>query len=344
MKRVKSKINFSNFGKDCLSFRAFGINILLKEFKYIREIHMRGKGQKPLNRLFILFTILLFITASCAHKEIQPPPISPLPPPKPAKIALVLGAGAAKGFAHIGVLKVLEANKIPIHMIVGTSAGSFVGSLYAYGHNAFQLQTLALSVEKGDIVDLIIPDNGFIQGVKLSEYINKVLKNTPLEKLNIPFYAVATDIQNGQEVVFGQGNTGSAVRASCSVPGVFRPVKIGDRMYVDGGVVSPVAVDAALKYGADVIVAVDISSDVGASKPEGTIETILQSVNIMYSRLGAIQCAKADVVIKPKVGHIGSSDFSKKHEAILEGEKAATEALPKVKGILDRLKKEGRLQ
>lgn len=305
---------------------------------------MRDKGQNPLNNLFVLLTILLFMTTSCAHKEIQPPLTPQLPPPKPAKIALVLGAGAAKGFAHIGVLKVLEANKIPMHMIVGTSVGSLVGSFYAYGYNAFQLQAMALSVEKGDIIDLIIPDNGFIQGLKLAEYVNKALKNTPLEKLNIPFYVVATDIQNGQEIVFGKGNTGSAVRASCSVPGVFRPVRIGDRLYVDGGIVSPVAVEAAQKFGGDVVIAVDISSDIGTTKPEGTIETILQSVNIMYSKLAQLQCSKADVVIRPKVGHIGSSDFAKRHEAILEGEKAATEALPKVKEIFDRLKKEGRLQ
>ena len=228
-------------------------------------------------------------------------------------------------------------------MIVGTSAGSFVGSFYAYGFSAFQLQTMALSVEKGDITDFIIPDNGFIQGIRLAEYVNKTLKNTPLEKLNIPFYAVATDIQNGQEVVFGKGNTGAAVRASCSVPGVFRPVKIGDRTYVDGGVVSPVAVDVAKRYGADIVIVVDISSDVGSAKPENTIDTILQSINIMYFQLAQIQCSRADVVIKPRVGHIGSSDFSKRHEAILEGEKAASEAIPKIQEILEKLRQEGRL-
>jgi NTE family protein len=268
----------------------------------------------------------------------------PSPPPRPAKIALVLGAGAAKGFAHIGVLKVFEIHKIPIHMIVGTSAGSFVGSFYAYGFSAFQLQTMALSVEKGDIADFIIPDNGFIQGIRLAEYVNKTLKNTPLEKLNIPFYAVATDIQNGEEVVFGKGNTGAAVRASCSVPGVFRPVKIGDRIYVDGGVVSPVAVDAAKRQGADIVIAVDISSDVESTKPETTIDTILQAINIMYSQLANLQCSRADVLVKPKVGHIASSDFSRRHEAILEGEKAAADAIPKIAEILERLRQEGRLK
>ncbi|MGB9628455.1 MAG: patatin-like phospholipase family protein [Thermodesulfobacteriota bacterium] len=270
------------------------------------------------------------------------PPLQP--PPKPAKIALVLGAGSSKGFAHIGVLKILEMNRIPIHMIVGTSVGSAVGSLYAYGYNAIDLQKLSFSVEKGDIIDLTIPENGFIKGEKLEEFINRSVKYTPIEKLKIPFYAVAADLQSGQEVVFGKGNTGTAVRASCAIPGIFRPVKIGDKMFVDGGVVSPVAVDAARRWGAERVIAVDISSGIERVLPENTIETILQSINIMYSKLASIQLSKADVVIRPKVGYIGSADFSKRHEAILEGEKAALEALPQILQILNQLREEGRLQ
>lgn len=294
--------------------------------------------------------VLTLWTGSCALKGVppsQPPPMAQSPvqsPPKPAKIALVLGAGSSKGFAHIGVLKILETNKVPIHMIIGTSVGSAVGSLYAYGHNAFQLQKISFSIEKGDIVDLIIPDNGFIKGEKLEEFINRTVNHTPMEKLKIPFYAVVADVQSGQEVVFGRGNTGQAVRASCSIPGVFRPVRIGDRMYVDGGVVSPVAVDAAKKLGADVVIAVDISKEGERAKPENTIDTIFQSFNIMYSKLAAIQMNQADVVIRPKVGYISSSDFSKRHEAILEGEKAAIEALPQIRGILAQLQQEGRLE
>ncbi|NCO84060.1 MAG: esterase [Nitrospirae bacterium CG_4_10_14_3_um_filter_44_29] len=281
--------------------------------------------------------MLVLCLSSCAPKEEVKPTLPPV------KIAVVLGAGASKGFAHIGVLKVLESNKIPIHMIIGTSAGSFVGSLYAYGYNAFELQKLSFSIEKGDVVDLSIPDNGFIKGEKLEAYINRILKNTPIEKLKIPFYAVATNIQSGREIVFGTGNTGTAVRASCSIPGIFRPVNISGKVYVDGGVVSPVAVEAAKKLGADIVIAVDISSDIDSSRPEGTIETILQSISIMYSKLAAIQLSKADVVIRPKVGYIGSADFSKRHEAVLEGEKAALEALPKIQEIVNKLKQEGRL-
>lgn len=283
-----------------------------------------------------ILVIFIVVVSSCAT----------MPTSKTAKIALVLGAGSSKGFAHIGALKVLEMNHIPINMIVGTSVGSAVGSLYAYGYDAFQLQRISFAIGKGDIVDFILPlpTNGFIWGEKLEEFINKTLNNTPMEKLRIPFYAVATDIQTGQEVVFGSGNTGQAVRASCSIPGIFRPVRIGDGMYVDGGVVSPIAVDAARRLGADIVIAVDISSGIDRTKPESTIATIFQTFNIMYSKLSDIQLARADVVIRPKVDYIGSSDFSKRHEAILEGEKAAMEALPQIMQIIDKLKKQGRLE
>jgi NTE family protein len=262
---------------------------------------------------------------------------------KPAKIAVVLGAGASKGFAHIGVLKILELNKIPIHMIVGTSVGSFVGSLYAYGYNPYELQTIALSLQKDDVADYTLPDNGFIRGDKLENFINKKVRYTPIDKFRTTFYAVTTDIQTGEEMVFGRGNAGKSVRASCSIPGVFQPPVIGDKMYVDGGVVSPLAVSVARRYGADVVIAVDISSSLASSKPAGTIETIMQAIDVMYNKISTIQVKNADVVISPKVGYIGSSDFSKRHEAIMEGEKAANSALPVINRILAKLRQEGRL-
>jgi len=170
-----------------------------------------------------------------------------------------------------------------------------------------------------------------------------MVNNTPIEKMRTPFYAVATDIQSGKEVVFASGNTGTAVRASCSIPGIFQPVRIGEKTYVDGGLVSPVAVDYARKIGADLVIAVDISAGDNSATPQTTMETIMQSVVIMYSKISQIQLARADIVIRPKVGHISSTDFSKRHEAVLEGEKAALEAMPQIKAALDRLKAEGRL-
>lgn len=283
----------------------------------------------------LLIAVAVMVSA-CAGKEV-------LPPPKPAKVAIVLGAGASKGFAHIGVLKVLESQKIPIHMVVGTSVGSFVGSLYAYGFDAMTLHTIALSLEKDAVVDLTFPDNGFIKGEKLRDYVNRSLRNTPIEKLRMPFYAVATNIQTGQEVVFATGNTGMAVQASCSVPGIFQPARFSGNTYVDGGVVSPVAVDVARRYGADVVIAVDISAGIDRLIPTTTVETLLKAVDIMYEKMSLPQVGRADVVIRPHVAGVGSADFSKRHEAILEGERAAMEALPRLQAVINKLRDEGRL-
>lgn len=294
-----------------------------------------------MNRVLrIAFAVSILVsTAGCFWKEAPPLPVVK----PPAKVALVLGAGASRGFAHIGVIKILEANRVPIHMIVGTSAGSLVGSLYAYGFNAFQLQSFSFPVEKADIIDLTVPDNGFIKGEKLEAYVNHMLKDTPIEKLRTPFYAVAADIQTGEEIVFASGNTGTAVRASCSIPGIFQPVRIGSRIYVDGGIVSPVAVDTARKMGADVVIAVDISVGVESPPPKTIMETIMQSVVIMYSKISQNQLNRADIVIRPRVSYIGSTDFSKRHEAVLEGEKAALEAMPQVRSAVEKLRADGRL-
>ncbi|MDA8431980.1 MAG: patatin-like phospholipase family protein [Nitrospiraceae bacterium] len=303
--------------------------------KYIKS-HSGGRDRTVATglrgRLALIAAVLAIFVGSCANQQVKSPA-------KPLKVAVVLGAGASRGFAHIGVLKVLETNKVPIDMIVGTSAGSLVGSLYAYSRDAFQLQKTALAIDKNDIIDMTIPDNGFIKGDKLEEFVNHMVRNTPIEKMATPFYAVATSVPAGQEVVFGRGNTGAAVRASCSIPGVFRPKDIGNVMYVDGGVVSPVAVDAARRYGADIVIAVDISADLDTRQPEGTIDTILQSINIMYAKLAAAQLTRADIVIRPKVGYIGSADFDKRSEAILEGEKAAVAAIPQINRLLSRLRR-----
>ena len=290
---------------------------------------------KPLIRAALVLGLLLEV--ACLPKTIPPPP------PQPAKVAVVLGAGVSRGFAHVGVLKVLEAQKVPIHLIVGTRAGSFVGSIYASGSDAFHVQKMALAIQKDEVVDLTIPDNGFIRGEKLESFVNKAVQNAAIERLKIRFRAVATNVQTGEEVVFVTGNTGKAVRASCSIPGVFQPVRIGDKSYVDGGLVSPVPVNAARKAGADVVIAVDISAGVAKTLPQGILETILQSIDIMYAKIAEVQIRNADVVIRPRVSHINSSDFDRRHEAILEGEKAAAETLPQIQQILNKLRKEGRL-
>ena len=281
--------------------------------KYLFEVGTQMLGVRTFLFRMVAALIMTGMLAACATHEV-------IQQPKPqAKIALVLGAGAARGFGHIGVLKVLEANGIPLHMIVGTSAGSFVGSLSAYGFNAYQLQKMALELQKSDVIDLAVPDNGFVKGELLESYVNRMVRNTPIEKMRKQFYAVSADVRTGQEVLFGSGNTGMAVRASCAIPGVFRPVPIASTAYIDGGVVSPVAVDAARKMGATFVIAVDISSDIDSRVPKSTIDTILQAINIMYAKISTAQVQRADIVIRPRIGHIGSGEFDKRHEAILEG-------------------------
>jgi NTE family protein len=288
-----------------------------------------------------LFVFCSLIISGCAATT--PPPSQP-PLQRPAKIALVLGAGASKGFAHIGVLKILENNRIPIHMIVGTSVGSFVGSLYAGGYDAYALQKIALSLERSDVAELTIPDNGFLKGERLRDYINTKLRQSSIEKLKIPFYAVATDIKTGESVVFNSGNAGMAVQASCAIPGVFQPARFSGSSYVDGGVVKPLAVDVARTHGADVVIAVDISSGIDSVVPTSTMETIMKSIQIMYSKMSQVPITQADVVIKPVVGFVGSADFSRRNEAIMEGEKAALAVMPQINALLAKLRQEGRLQ
>jgi NTE family protein len=294
--------------------------------------------KKPGFSFLAMFLCGVIITACATAPQIQPPPSR-----TPAKIAVVLGAGAAKGFAHIGVLKVLESQKVPIHMIVGTSSGSFVGSLYAYGFDAYTLQKIGMALNKSDVAELTVPDNGFVRGERLRDFINMQLRNTVMEKLRIPFYAVATNLRNGEQTIFATGNTGMAVQASCAVPGIFQPASFAGTSYVDGGVVDPLAVDVARHYGADIVIAVDITSSIGNAIPAGTMDTIMKSIEIMYNKISQIPISKADVVIKPQVGFVGAADFDHRNEAIMEGEKAALAAMPRINAILSKLRQEGRL-
>lgn len=282
-------------------------------------------------RLFFV-VLYLFFLGGCATQPTNIP--TPDTARKPPKIALVLGGGAAKGFAHVGVIKVLEANGIVPDLVVGTSAGSVVGALYAGGYGGYELQKLALKLDEGGVSDLTLPDRGFIKGEQLQDFINKSLGNRPIERLGKPFAAVATDLGSGEMMVFQRGNTGMAVRASSSVPGVFQPVAINGREYVDGGLVSPVPVKVARSLGADIVIAVDISAKPRYAKTDGLLNVMLQTFAIMGQSISRQELATADVVIRPKIGGIGSADFEQKHLAILEGEKAAQEALPLIRNRL----------
>ncbi|MBL8490698.1 MAG: patatin-like phospholipase family protein, partial [Rhodocyclaceae bacterium] len=206
-------------------------------------------------RRLVLSSLPLLALPGCVTTGSAPPPV-----PAPVRIGLALGGGAARGFVHIGVIKALEAQGIVPDIVVGTSAGSVVGSLYAAGLTGFELQKVAMQMEEGQVGDWSLPDRGVIKGEALQNFVNKVVGGRPLEKLSRTFGAVATDLQTGEQVVFRTGNTGMAVRASSSVPGLFQPVRINGREYVDGGLVSPVPARAARTMGANFVIAVDISA------------------------------------------------------------------------------------
>ncbi|MBS0507267.1 MAG: patatin-like phospholipase family protein [Proteobacteria bacterium] len=264
----------------------------------------------------------------------QPTPDSPAPA---IKIGLALGGGAAKGFAHIGVIKMLEANGLAPAVVAGTSAGSVVGALYASGMNAFELQEKAVALDETRIRDLQLSSGGLVQGQKLEDYVNEQVQRKSLEQLPRPFVAVATRLEDGERTVFARGNTGQAVRASSSVPGVFQPVVIGKYHFVDGGVVSPVPVDAARQLGADVVIAVDISNKARGKAPEHLLGALGQSIAIMGQKLGQAELARADVVIRPRVLDMGPVDFNQRASAIMEGEKAALAAMPQIRARIAQL-------
>jgi NTE family protein len=269
--------------------------------------------------------------------SVMPPANPPVPvqPPRTIKVALVLGGGAARGFAHIGVIKALEAQGIFPDMVVGTSAGSLVGALYAAGNNGFALQKLAMEMDEAAISDWSVPlfsqSSGVIKGEAVQLYVNRAVNNQPIEKLKIPFGAVATDLHTGQAILFRRGNTGAAVRASSAVPGIFQPTKIGGATYVDDGLVSPVPVSFARKMGADFVIAVNISVQPEAQPASGTLEVLLQTFAIMGQSLNQYELRDADVVIRPELATMKGNDFQQRNVAIMAGERAATAVMGEIK-------------
>jgi NTE family protein len=276
------------------------------------------------------FAFLAVAACNSTKPTVATTPDLAIPPP-PIKIALALGGGAARGFAHIGVIKALEAQGIVPDIIVGTSAGSVVGALYAAGYSGFELQQLSMQMDESQVSDWSIPNRGVIKGEALQEFINNAVKQRSLEKMKKTFAVVATDLRSGEMIVFRTGNTGMAVRASSSVPGIFQPVSINGHEYVDGGLVAPVPVRVARSLGADFIIAVDISDKPQNNKTESSTEIMLQTFNIMGQSISRNELPDADVVIRPVTPGISSTDFKGRHIAVLEGEKAVAAILPELK-------------
>ncbi len=265
---------------------------------------------------------------------VAPPPVAdvtPPAPPRPPRIGLALGGGAARGFAHIGVIQVLEENGIRADLVVGTSAGSLVAALYASGKNGAALNELADGMDETAFTDWSFPGRGLLRGEALARYVRDNTGGRMIEQMKLPLGIVATDLGNGQPILFQIGDAGMAVRASSAVPAVFQPVRIGAREYVDGGLVSPVPVRFARQMGAEVVIAVDISAAPEGNATGDPMRMLLQTFAIMGRSINNFELREADVVMRPKLNGVGSADFAARKHSILAGREAALMQLAELK-------------
>ena len=254
----------------------------------------------------------------------------------PPRIGLALGGGAARGFAHVGVIQVLEEAGIRPQLVTGTSAGSLVAAIYASGKNGKQLQRVADTMEESSFADWTLPlfTRGMLRGDALARYVNEQVGSRLLEDMPLPLGIVATDLNSGQSIVFQKGDTGTAVRASSAVPAVFQPVKIAGRDYVDGGLVSPVPVRAARKMGAELVIAVDISSAPEGNLTGGTLDVLLQTFTIMGSSINSFELKDADIVVRPALVGVSSADFGARKRSIDAGRQAMLQQLPQLRAAI----------
>ena len=259
---------------------------------------------------------------------VLPPPSPPAEPapkpvPKPPRIGLALGGGAARGFAHIGVIQVLEESGIRPDLVTGTSAGSLVAALYASGKSGQELGVLAESMDETTFADWSFPGRGLIRGEALERYVREHTGGRRIEQMGIALGIVATDLDSGQAILFQRGDPGIAVRASSAVPAVFQPVRIGAHEYVDGGLVAPVPVHFARQMGADLVIAVDISAPPDGNATGDAMRMLLQTFAIMGRRINDFELRDADVLLRPKLAHVSGTDFTARKRSIQAGRDAA---------------------
>ncbi len=294
-----------------------------------------------------LVTVLGFYISACSTLTPTTPVAEPII--EAPSVALVLGGGGAKGFAHVGVIKALEANGIKPTLIVGTSVGSLVGSLYASGYTPVQLEQLALTTTDSELTDFVLSNQGVIEGIKLKNFINDKVDGRVIEDFPIRFAAVAAEKHTLKKAIFTTGDAGLAVQASCSVPNIFIAPRIPERVgkkYIDGGVVSLVPVDSARDLGADIIIAVDVTAAPNNSASDGKALTIsslsdfwgLLETNVVSptNRSSSIhrERDRADVLITPAVSHISSIDTSQRRALIAAGSQATTAQMAAIKQLI----------
>ena len=252
------------------------------------------------------------------------------------KLGLALGAGSAKGLAHLGVLKLFKEEEIKIDYLAGTSIGSIIGGFYAAGADIDKLEKLAAYLDWDQFTDITVSRMGLIAGKRLQEFFELLTKQKKFEELKLPFAAVAADVEQGEEVILREGSVAKALRASMSIPGVYIPHEINGRKLVDGAVLNRVPVSVVKEMGADVVVGVDVSYKVKKHDQVSNIfEVIINSIDIMQQEIARYKRVEADILVLPKVSHISSRDLDKAEECIKLGYKAAKDKLPKIRKLID---------
>ena len=253
------------------------------------------------------------------------------------RVGLALGGGAARGFAHVGVIQVLEQHGIRPDLVVGTSAGSLVAAMYASGQSAAVLEREALAMDEAMLTDWTMPlfGRGMLRGEALARYVRREVGGKLIEQMPLPLGILATDLGNGEGVLFRRGDAAQAVRASSAVPGVFVPVTIAGRDYVDGGLVAPVPVNQARSMGAEVVIAVDISSDPQGNDANGWLKVLMQTTAIMGQSINRQTLQASDVItVRPLLSGVGSADFGARQRSIEAGRVAMLAAMPRLKAEL----------
>ncbi|MGE5544672.1 MAG: patatin-like phospholipase family protein [Bacillota bacterium] len=253
-----------------------------------------------------------------------------------AKIGLVLGAGSARGLAHIGVMQVLIENQIPFDFLVGSSMGALVAAIYACGGDIYMTGKLAAALNTSLFWDVGIPRMGFVSGKRIEHLLRLLTKGKSFEDLEIPLAVVATDIETGEKIVIQEGPVYTAVRASISIPGIFTPVRYNQRLLVDGAVAERLPVGVARDLGADIVLGVDVTfAEDRQARIRNTLDVILQAVEILERQIFTqVTRHQATVLIQPRLGNIKSSEFNRAEECIAIGRKCAEAKLDEIRCVL----------
>lgn len=283
---------------------------------------------------------LLGLLSGCALVPTPAEPVTPdvVPTLRAPRLGLALGGGAARGFAHVGVIQVLEEAGIKPDLVTGTSAGSLVAAFFASGRSGAQLQRIAETMDEATFTDWTLPlfSRGMLRGDALAKYVHQQVGGKRIDELPLPLGILATDLQTGQGVLFERGDTATAVRASSAVPGLFQPVRITGREYVDGGLVSPVPVRQARQMGAELVIAVDISQAPESNVPGDMFQILLQTFAIMGKSINTLELRGPDmVVVRPALNGVSGTDFAARSRAIQAGRAAMQQALPQLRQAIE---------